>query len=928
MSEKKCSSAGLPKLIDKKEDDPNATPSLYRIGRGRGSGFKSLAQLRDALNSSTTSNTLSESTTEHLKKLGSPKLCDKLTPTTNPKTETEATNPETQSFATTSNTLSESTTKLLKKLGSPKIDDKSTTFTNPETDTKNSETVIKRETSIKSDITVASTANVVVSTKETTPVIKRATPTESDKIVTSTANYIRLNVDPEKGVYEYDVRFNPSVDNRNLKLQILEKFFISPLKISDGNVFYLPIRLNITNFSGKHPVNGVPITINMTLRRKLSLAECTPLYNILFRRIFKLLQYVQFGRKMFNPAEFHRLNQHKLEIWPGYVTAVDEYEDGIMLCIDCSHRVLRTDTVRSYLVECISVAHRTGRSFKQEAEKALIGQDIITRYNNKIYCVDDILWDQNPSGKFQTRDGSEISYIEYFKNYHGIEIQDVKQPLLVHKRPNDTLLCLIPELSHMTGLTEQMKKDFVLMRDLNAVMQITPDVRKMAIQKFLNSVRNNSEAQKLLNLWGLSLESKTINLEMRILPAENILFGGSKCVQGSWNADWCRSIRENRLISAIDIQKWYVIFTPGDRIKAESFTDMLLQVCDPMGMRICPPQLICLQNDATETYVQMLNEIIQPDVQIIVLLCPRIRDDRYSAIKKICCVDKPIPSQVIQSRTIKSNLKQLRPVVRNIALKMNCKLGGQLWSINFPKHNWMICGIDVYHDNRSRSRKSVVGFVASMNQQITRWFSQVAFQTKTEELCSALKALFTNALKNFFNVNGNWPTQIFIFRDGISDGQLKFSKQYEIPQLMEALKIIWNSNICRPDQMPKLTFIVVQKRINTRLFLQDNEKNPPPGSIIDHTITRRDWYDFFLIPQCTRQGTVSVTHYVVIEDQSGMSVAHIQQLAFKMCHMYYNWSGTISVPAPCQYAHRLASLVGTYIHKIPDEKLANRLYYI
>jgi len=32
---------------------------------------------------------------------------------------------------------------------------------------------------------------------------------------------------------------------------------------------------------------------------------------------------------------------------------------------------------------------------------------------------------------------------------------------------------------------------------------------------------------------------------------------------------------------------------------------------------------------------------------MIVAICPTSRDDRYSAIKKICCVDNPIPSQVI-----------------------------------------------------------------------------------------------------------------------------------------------------------------------------------------------------------------------------------------------------------------------------------------
>ena len=35
----------------------------------------------------------------------------------------------------------------------------------------------------------------------------------------------------------------------------------------------------------------------------------------------------------------------RLEVWPGYVTAVNEFEGGLMLCCDVSFRVLRTTTV-------------------------------------------------------------------------------------------------------------------------------------------------------------------------------------------------------------------------------------------------------------------------------------------------------------------------------------------------------------------------------------------------------------------------------------------------------------------------------------------------------------------------------------------------------------------------------------------------------
>jgi len=62
---------------------------------------------------------------------------------------------------------------------------------------------------------------------------------------------------------------------------------------------------------------------------------------------------------------------------------------------------------------------------------------------------------------------------------------------------------------------------------------------------------------------------------------------------------------------------------------------------------------------------------------------PSSRDDRYNAIKKLCCVEYPVPSQVVMARTI-GDQKKLRAVSQKIALQINCKLGGELWSVKIP----------------------------------------------------------------------------------------------------------------------------------------------------------------------------------------------------------------------------------------------------
>ena len=74
---------------------------------------------------------------------------------------------------------------------------------------------------------------------------------------------------------------------------------------------------------------------------------------------------------------------------------------------------------------------------------------------------------------------------------------------------------------------------------------------------------------------------------------------------------------------------------------------------------------------------------------------------------------------------------------------------------------------------------------------------------------------------------------VVVYRDGVSDGQLKVVADYELPQIVETCSKISS------DYKPKIAVIVVKKRGNARFFQQDgrNISNPSPGTIIDHTVT-------------------------------------------------------------------------------------------
>jgi aubergine-like protein len=60
-----------------------------------------------------------------------------------------------------------------------------------------------------------------------------------------TANYIRLNLEPGKGVYEYEVHFEPEVESRQMRNKLLSKHVkeLGEAKTFDGVTLYLPVKL-------------------------------------------------------------------------------------------------------------------------------------------------------------------------------------------------------------------------------------------------------------------------------------------------------------------------------------------------------------------------------------------------------------------------------------------------------------------------------------------------------------------------------------------------------------------------------------------------------------------------------------------------------------------------------------------------------------
>jgi aubergine-like protein len=99
-------------------------------------------------------------------------------------------------------------------------------------------------------------------------------------------------------------------------------------------------------------------------------------------------------------------------------------------------------------------------------------------------------------------------------------------------------------------------------------------------------------------------------------------------------------------VSQVDLRSWIIVHAPRDTRFANEFAGMMQKVGPQMGISVCDARIAHLRDDRTDSYLRVLRENINPNLQLVVIIFPTYRDDRYAAVKKLCCTDMPIASQV------------------------------------------------------------------------------------------------------------------------------------------------------------------------------------------------------------------------------------------------------------------------------------------
>ncbi|XP_059049511.1 piwi-like protein Siwi isoform X2 [Achroia grisella] len=595
----------------------------------------------------------------------------------------------------------------------------------------------------------------------------RPTTVQSKKGSTGTpldllANYFTVQTTPQWSLYQYHVDVSPEEDSTVVRkglLRVHQKTLGGYL--FDGMVLYTVKKLHpdpLELYSDrKTDGERMRILIKLTCAVSPGDYHYIQIFNIIIRKCYNLLQLQLVGRDFFDPIAKIDIPEHKLQIWPGYKTTINQYEDRLLMVTEITHKVLRMDTVLQMLNE---YAATKGNYFKKNFLEDIVGKIVMTDYNKRTYRVDDVTWEASPRSTFKMKDQT-VSYIDYYYKKYNIRIQDPGQPMLISRsKPREIragmpeLVYLVPELCRQTGLSDAMRANFQLMSALSNHTKIGPAIRIQKLLNFNRRLTQKKEVVEELGTWSLKLSENLIRIKGRQLPAENIIQGReAKYPAGDTTDGWTRDMRSKHLLSLAQVPYWVVLSPDRLRREAESFAELIMKTGGGVGFRLPQPEYVGIARDGHMDYANMLENVIaRKNPALILCVLGRNFADRYEAIKKKCTVDRAVPTQVVCARNMTS--KSAMSIATKIAIQINCKLGGAPWTVSIPLKTLMVIGYDVCHDTRSKE-KSFGAFVATLNQPMSQYYSMVNAHTSGEELSAHMGFNIASAIRKYRERNGS-----------------------------------------------------------------------------------------------------------------------------------------------------------------------------
>jgi len=531
---------------------------------------------------------------------------------------------------------------------------------------------------------------------------------------------------------------------------------------------------------------------------------------------------------------------------------------------------------------------------------------------------------------FKDDKGGKLNVVQYFKSQYNITLKYPKLPCVVSGTA-DKPIYFPMEVCDVLEQRQRLLTDAKATADMIRATAAPPNERRKAIE---DTVKRDIAHQDAISRvgFGVNISKEMVKVEGRVLQPPVVTYKGGKTLQpkaGAWN------LIDHVLLNPPSqaLTNWAIV-TFDHTVTDGACKDLAKMIKDGMqkfgGMSVSSEASLDRPN-RNEPPENVIHRVANRGAKLIIcIMSPFDNKTTYNAVKSAAELDIGVQTQCLINKWRlgqDGGGKQGGPnhqFIANLVQKINAKLGGRNSKVlpaNTPLMQipTLIFGADVSHAAPGSSASSIASVVGSYDQHCGRYISRLSAQASRQEIIEDLEQMAYEIMQSFFKLNGGGgnpsakPQRIIFYRDGVSEGQFQAVLSGELPALRRAFARLGDGTY-----NPPVTYIVAQKRHNTRLFvddLRDGEgKNNcvPAGTVVDKSICHPREHDFYLQAHSGIQGTTRPVHYHVLADENSFGADAIQGLTFALSHLYCRCTRSVSLVPPVYYAHLSAARGAQY----------------
>ncbi|KAL8772730.1 MAG: hypothetical protein Q9209_002074 [Squamulea sp. 1 TL-2023] len=441
----------------------------------------------------------------------------------------------------------------------------------------------------------------------------------------------------------------------------------------------------------------------------------------------------------------------------------------------------------------------------------------------------------------------------------------------------------------------------------------------------------------ILSEFGISIDTKMIVVPARILQPPTLLYANRKTIiprNASWNL-----AGGTRFYQPKDLKNWSYVLCGQSKFLSVHRTALCNQIkacglgnSEPFPFDGYQTTLGKGDDDTTDEALQEVLQRAKADgVKFLFVILESFSKPIHARLKYFADIKIGIQHTTLVSNEYIAQCKKGHgdDYFASVMQKVNVKVGGINHILDkkgdpldfFARSSTMLVGLDVTHPATKNMVKppSVVGLVASLDENFTTWLETTKLQEGRKEMVDDIGELMGKRLQAYGEKHQRYPQNIIIYRDGVSEGQFKTVLTEEVSAIEAKCKEKYTR---KKFKMPKVVVIICGKRHHTRFFptkeKDADEKhncNPKSGTVVDRGVSSEKYYDFFIQPHAALNGTAIPCHCTVIRDDINIGPDVLHKVTHNLSYLYGRATKAVSLCTPAYYADIMCERGNKYLQK-------------